>query len=445
MDNIIKNEALLSDCDITVSLIEKKLNILIDEIHKRNKSNFIDINQIVELCIINIFNILFGWEFQICDNCREKCIDASDDKNKTCIQITSNNSIKKIKKTLQNYYNLENNKYRFIYFILGNKKNYRINEKNGIVKKFLSENVLDKNWLIEELKKHESNKDKLSKVYDNLLKVFDNVGISRDMIIKNHNENAQHSLETGLFLKDEIFDISLQLDLSKNIFVDNNIIFRYKESIIYITEEKLVRNYFVPIEKFIEHNVHFNIFDDNMAYLDMITTSFYMDTHIIYKIFNMFKKLQIKYENNVIKNLEAIGISDRKYLCKKQRKIIMGRIEKRQWYDILKYADEHKYDLSDNSDNIFSNVSENICSISLLGAKSKKYKGLALAIISVDSAIRNYKDDAYVDIMWEAGESNYNIDYIVFDNIHYWKVDFTKKYIEDKILNEKILEPVLDD
>ena len=91
MDNIVKNEALLSDCDITVSLIEKKLNILIDEIHKRNKSNFIDINQIVELCIINIFNIIFGWKLHICVNCREKCIDASDDENKIWIQITSNN------------------------------------------------------------------------------------------------------------------------------------------------------------------------------------------------------------------------------------------------------------------------------------------------------------------------------------------------------------------
>ena len=444
MDNIVKNEALLSDSDITISLIEKKLDILINEIHKRNKSNFIDINQIVELCIINIFNIIFGWKLHICANCREKCIDASDDENKIWIQITSNNSIKKIKKTLQNYYNLNNNDYKFVYFILGNKKNYRISEDDKIVKKFLSESVLDKKWLINELKKYENSKDELSKVYDNLLKVFDNVGISRDMIIKNHNENAQHSLETGLFLKDEIFDVSLQLNLSKNIFVDNSIVFRYKDSIIYISEEKLVTNYFVPLERFIEYNVHFNIYDDNMAFLDMITTSLYMDSHVIYKIFNMFKKLQIKYENNVMKNLEAIGISDRKYICKKQRKIIMGRIEKRQWYDILKYADKHKHDLSDNSDNIFSSVNENTCNIFLLGAELKEYKGKVLAVISVDRMISNYKDDAYVDIMWEAGERNYNINYIVFNNIDYWKVDFTKKYIEDKILNTKILEPVSD-
>ena len=212
-----------------------------------------------------------------------------------------------------------------------------------------------------------------------------------------------------------------------------------------ISEEKLVTNYFVPIERVIEYNVHFNIYDDNMAFLDMITTSLYMDTYVIYKIFNMFKKLQIKYENNVIKNLEAIGISDRKYLCKKQRKIIMERIKKIQWYDILKYADEHKYDLSDNSDNIFSNVSENTYNIFLLGAELKEYKGKVLAVISVDRMISNYKEDAYVNIMWEAGESNYNIDYIGFDNIYYWKVDFTKKYIEDKILNTKILEPVSDD
>lgn len=52
MDNIVENKVSLRDCDITLSLIEKKLNILIDEIHKRNKSNSIDINKIVELCIM---------------------------------------------------------------------------------------------------------------------------------------------------------------------------------------------------------------------------------------------------------------------------------------------------------------------------------------------------------------------------------------------------------
>ena len=48
MDNIVENRTLLSDSCLTVDLIEKKLNILIDEIHKRNKSNSIDIKKIVE-------------------------------------------------------------------------------------------------------------------------------------------------------------------------------------------------------------------------------------------------------------------------------------------------------------------------------------------------------------------------------------------------------------
>ena len=438
-----EDRKILKDSDITIDLIEKKLNKLIDEIHKRNKSNFMDINQIVELYVVKIFNILYGWELRLCDNSYEKCIDASDDKNKVFIQITSNNSIDKIKKTKEIYSTLENViGYRFIYFILGEIKNYRINSLDTDIKKFLIESVVDKNWLIVELKRIEEDKEKLAKVYDNLLKVFYDIGISRDIVIQelDKNKNNLYLREENIFWEDEIFKMSFVIYSHNKIFKDYSVVFRYNDIIIYIKEEQLVSNYFVTEENFIENNVHFNNYDENMAYLDIITTSLYMDTHIIFKIFNMFKKLQIQYENDLRKKLEVIGVSDRRCLLKKRKKVIMGRILKSQWDDILKYARGHSYDLSDNSENIFSKVYENTFQIGLLGNVNKEYKGVMLATISIDSDAVNYKDDVYVNIMWGTGDSNIN--YTVFDNINHWKVDFTRKYIEDKILKTKMLEPV---
>ena len=99
----------------------------------------------------------------------------------------------------------------------------------------------------------------------------------------------------------------------------------------------------------------------------------------------------------------------------------MGRILKSQWDDILKYARGHSYDLSDNSENIFSKVYENTFYIGLLGNINKEYKGAMLATISIDSdAVYITKSGKFLDTKGPYNDHQHiNIANYLTDKYHY--------------------------
>ncbi|MBF7047300.1 SMEK domain-containing protein [Campylobacter volucris] len=93
---------------------------LSSRIKLNNKLNLTDINIYCENDLLQILNIIYGWE--LC-NANEryanaKAIDLIDDKNCIAIQITSDTSTKKIKDTINKFRETEFSNYKFYMFYL---------------------------------------------------------------------------------------------------------------------------------------------------------------------------------------------------------------------------------------------------------------------------------------------------------------------------------------
>lgn len=165
--------------DYYLANILRNLLILKEEVARRNKLGYTDLNKSLENFFCKILNIVFDYELI---NVNKKQgnfpgIDLGDLKNSISFQITSQNTSRKVNHTLQEYIDERYyEKYSLLrIFIIGTKqKNYSINIDTSFFFKFDSQNdIID---------------------YDDLLRLINNLDLKKKFEI---NEIVQNELPYG--------------------------------------------------------------------------------------------------------------------------------------------------------------------------------------------------------------------------------------------------------
>src|SRR5690606_21525791 len=124
------------------------LATLVRQVELRNSINLYDINILAEDFYVGLLNYVYGFDLKNL-NIVEKnasAIDLGDKKNKTAIQVTSDNSSTKIKETIRKF--IENKLYEdydtLYILILTTKKNYKVYfDTKGLFAFSKKENILD--------------------------------------------------------------------------------------------------------------------------------------------------------------------------------------------------------------------------------------------------------------------------------------------------------------
>lgn len=112
-----------------------------------NANGYCDVNKECENFFCKFFNILFGLNFANLNEIKTgyPAVDLGDVNMGICIQITSDNSIEKIKETVNKYYEYDLQKVydELVIFIIGNKKKYRVSSVDNDKGSFNINKVFD--------------------------------------------------------------------------------------------------------------------------------------------------------------------------------------------------------------------------------------------------------------------------------------------------------------
>lgn len=434
----LNNLKVYTDDFINYELIERKYEELVKEVKERNKCNLTDIDSMCEAYIVEILNIVYGWNLKINEYAFEKAIDAIDKENKIVLQITSSNRKDKIINTFDNCKeNKDIDGYRLVYFIIGYKMNYRL--KNELSSQSIKVDIIDTSIILEKIKEN-SDSILLSKVYDNIIRIYDGVGITgreiREIVNRGTANKNKYGDKYNVVVVDEMFNISLQFVGAANIFDDNYAVLRYNDMLFYISEENLHKKLLFDLNEFCEYCVH-EVGETDYSYIDFGHTSIYIDKHKVYRIYKLLHSIKDCYFQVVKEQKEHAGIEDDMKIDKQHKKVIIGRITKRQWKQINEYAANHIYREKIDDDYIFYNSSSR--TLWLGGYQEIKYKGVYLVSLSIIGNAWEYaKDDDEIELYWKPGEESYNMQFMKFDNVNYWKANYTREYVENKILKSEM-------
>ena len=135
-----------------LKVIADKLALFKHTISMRDSSSLYDINICAEDVICELLNIVYGFQLKNL-NCERKNypgIDLGDTDNGIAVQITSDNSREKVKKTLNKFaeYGYMDKYSRLILFILGDKKRFSSPFESGQLQFSAKKDILDFNDLI---------------------------------------------------------------------------------------------------------------------------------------------------------------------------------------------------------------------------------------------------------------------------------------------------------
>lgn len=164
--------------------IEKQLNILSERITERAKLNILDLNIYAENFYRDLLNLLYGYQLENANKKEQNCkgIDLIDKYNNIFIQVTSNTSKDKIKKSLEmavkylqeheEYY--DNDKviqFKLLYIGKENKESkqniYNMTKENY---NSIQGDIIDKRSLLQSI--YDAHIDKLKEVYNLFKKYF---------------------------------------------------------------------------------------------------------------------------------------------------------------------------------------------------------------------------------------------------------------------------------
>lgn len=181
-----------------INWIEKQLNILSERITERAKLNILDLNIFAENFYRDLLNLLYGYQLENANKKEHNCkgIDLIDKHNNIFIQVTSNTSKDKIKKSLEmaekyfqeheEYYDKDKViKFKLLYI---GKENSRSKENIDNMTKenfnFIQGDIIDKSSLLQSI--YDAHIDKLKEVYILFKKYFnrnnDSIKLSVDIL-----------------------------------------------------------------------------------------------------------------------------------------------------------------------------------------------------------------------------------------------------------------------
>ena len=199
----MKEQDVMNDCS-------RLLYKLCDEVERANSLNFYDINISSEYLFLELLNTIFGWNLENTNNEKKNtaAIDLYDDESKICVQITSDDTAKKIHLTLQKYRDLKLYKrYERIVFIVINKnKRYTADfdsDTNGLFT-FSKNDIYDIDALLNEIRKLDLKTKTI--VRDFLIFELDTILDKRCLISSKDYLNELSSNSSG-FLNENYFEI----------------------------------------------------------------------------------------------------------------------------------------------------------------------------------------------------------------------------------------------
>ena len=438
----------IRDEDIDIARISKRLEEIAAAIKMNNKNNLTDINVICEEIFGRILDRLYDIHLvslsaEVSGNFI--AVDLIDYENRIAFQVTSRDDREKIEKTIEKFNGSDLIGYIDTLNILvlnSNIHHYRepdiVRLENG--KEFsYSKNILNFNKLIEEIAKKNVEKNGfIVDVYDIINMVYDS-GRLRYFSI---NRKTEMLLQTE---RDDFGDVRLWKKGYGDIQLTAYIPLSYEEEIccmmenrqhnisgVYSTfnQDKLLEDYFVSEEEFEKkHNVG-RFEDEEEIFMQIENMRICVNAHTAHHIYKLFEELKDEYiaaQNQIASVLGVEGLK------KVGKKYLLMTIDGTAWKEILFFAKNHNYFKEDGEEewNIFNNCTGD--RVTLSSNVYGKIRGDILAEISVD--LSEFENDK-LNLYWSP---RYKFDtncMDCFDNVVKWKADYTKEWIENKLLKK---------
>ncbi|WP_418462610.1 SMEK domain-containing protein [Frisingicoccus sp.] len=486
----------IRDEDIDIGRISKRLEEIAAAIKMNNKNNLTDINVICEEIFGRILDRLYDIHLvslsaEVSGNFI--AVDLIDYENRIAFQVTSRDDREKIEKTIEKFNGSDLIGYIDTLNILvlnSNIHHYRepdiVRLENG--KEFsYSKNILNFNKLIEEIAKKNVEKNGfIVDVYDIINMVYDS-GRLRYFSI---NRKTEMLMQTE---SDDFGDVRLWKKGYGDIQLTAYIPLSYEEEIccmmesrqhnisgVYPTfnQDKLLEDYFVSEEEFEnKHNVG-RFEDEEEIFMQIENMRICVNAHTAHHIYKLFEELKDEYiaaQNQIASVLGVEGLK------KVGKKYLLMTIDGTAWKEILFFAKNHAHsgtlhvrcsawarfvklrairythsgtphvrrfawarfvklrairyscfkEDGEEEWNIFNNCTRD--RVTLSPNVYGKIRGDILAEISVD--LSEFENDK-LNLYWSPGYKFDTNCMDCFDNVVKWKADYTKEWIENKLLKK---------
>ena len=195
-------------------------------------------------------------------------------------------------------------------------------------------------------------------------------------------------------------------------------------------QDKLLEDYFVSEEEFEKkHNVG-RFEDEEEIFMQIENMRICVNAHTAHHIYKLFEELKDEYiaaQNQIASVLGVEGLK------KVGKKYLLMTIDGTAWKEILFFAKNHNYFKEDGEEewNIFNNCTGD--RVTLSSNVYGKIRGDILAEISVD--LSEFENDK-LNLYWSPGYKFDTNCMDCFDNVVKWKADYTKEWIENKLLKK---------
>lgn len=335
----------IRDEDITIDMIEHRLNEIDYKIHKNNKMNLTDINIICEGIYGGILNKLFGLKLksmsaEVASNCI--AVDLIDYDKKTAVQVTSQNDRNKIKSTIDKFQKSDwcDIVEELDILVIGKKGNYKppyeFALSNGQTFS-LHKNVYDHDWLISQIEKRlDTNSHILVEMYEEINKVYD---CGRLDFFDVEKETDEMTGEAELpdygqkIWKKGVGDVQLTAFIPTSCDEEICCLVEWRKqdiSGVFLTlnEEQLKQDYFVDLESFQKKHSVGRADSDQSIYLQIENMRLLLNAHTAYKLYRLFADLHQEYEKEQ-KRMESIPEAGGPETDPKEKKGIWKRFRTR--------------------------------------------------------------------------------------------------------------------
>ena len=439
----------IKDSDINMEKIEKRLAEIATSIKMSNKKNMTDINIICEEIFGTILNKLYGLNLVSVSmefSSNFIAVDLIKKKKRVAYQVTSQDKRDKILSTIDkfNKSDLSDKVDQLQFLILSSRKHkYRgadkIPLKNG--NDFLfSQHIMSFDKLIKEIaNKNRKKSDFLIEVYNCIGMAFDSGRLKYYDIVKESEillHNEKKDLGEVLPWTNGVGDIQLSAYIPMNYEKKLKCMLQLRSyelsaMTIFLEQDVLLNRYFVSESEFkLLHNL-VRYEDEDEMYMDFENVRIKINANTAYHMYELFQELKREFfcrQDEIKKIIGVVGLE------KCDNKYILMTIDIDQWGEILYFASNHEWRGYDNAMewNIFRIVDET----DQLFLLSNMYYENAGDIMAKLSICKNKNSHKKLDLCWEPG-SKINEDCMKgFDNKIKWKADYTKEWIENKLLKK---------
>lgn len=439
----------IKESEIDIQRIEKRLREIAEKISINNKQNLTDINVICEEIFGQILNRLYDINLvslsaEVSGN--YLAVDLVDYKNRVAYQVTSQYKKEKINNTIEKFNRSDLHKeIDELHFLILNMTPHKyigqdtVQLENGNEFSFVKD-IMNFNGLIDEIKKKN---DKASnfvvEVYNIINMVYDSGRLKYSSIVK----ETELLLRTACYKSDDTRwwhkgygDVHLSAFIPETYKGQISCMLQIRQynisgAFITFCQDVLLSDYFVSESEFEnKHNVG-RYEDEEDLCMQIENMRIMVNAHTAYHIYKLFKELNEEYliSQRYIDNI--LGVEG---LSKVGEKYLLMAVSVSEWKEILFFARNHDWCKQEGEMewNIFNNNSREdslMLSPNIYGTM----QGDILAKISVAPVM--YEDNT-LNLYWEPGFKANESCMKYFDNIVKWKADYTKEWVQNKLLGK---------